>query len=294
MRLSLWNASLKEIKTFEITTTIVPKFYLNNFESGIRHMHLVLENAREYIMSNNSQYVDCPRASWVYNFENGCRVVSNGHLRVVFALTGKIELMEFITHSHTEYIAREAIVKTMTEPPDIKPVVKKGKSAPPQPQPYDQIKLPESPVNEYGITQKVMRCLEIAESVVSMRDLMSWSINQSQGPLESLRKYTEVIRNMPQPGTAQQQRPGPGMMLGPLPPSTPLGLQSPVTPGVGVNLDMNSMNSPASPMKRRLSTQGGPQNSPAPQTPNGEAAIPIKPSPSPRAQQRSPAQQRKK
>ncbi|UZJ54078.1 hypothetical protein CBS101457_003398 [Exobasidium rhododendri] len=58
--------------------------------------------------------------------------------------------------------------------------------------------LPESPVNEYGITLRAMRCLEITESVCQLRDLMDFSMREKEkllGPIEGLRRLTSHYRD---------------------------------------------------------------------------------------------------
>ncbi len=49
--------------------------------------------------------------------------------------------------------------------------------------------LPDYPVNEYGISLRAMRCLEITESVCQLRDLIDLSMRDKLGPIDSLRKF---------------------------------------------------------------------------------------------------------
>jgi hypothetical protein len=61
----------------------------------------------------------------------------------------------------------------------------------------NQVCLPDSPVNEYGITLRAMRCLEITESVCQLRDLMDFSMKEKDrhlGPLDGLRRLTIQYR----------------------------------------------------------------------------------------------------
>ncbi|CDR99103.1 hypothetical protein, partial [Sporisorium scitamineum] len=56
--------------------------------------------------------------------------------------------------------------------------------------------LPEFPVNEYGISLRAMRCLEITESVCQLRDLIDLSMRDKLGPIDSLRKFATQYREI--------------------------------------------------------------------------------------------------
>jgi hypothetical protein len=47
----------------------------------------------------------------------------------------------------------------------------------------DHASLPGEPVNAFGIPQATMRCLELAESVTSMAELIQFAKESSHGPL---------------------------------------------------------------------------------------------------------------
>lgn len=68
--------------------------------------------------------------------------------------------------------------------------------------------LPDYPVNEYGISLRAMRCLEITESVCQLRDLIDVSARDKLGPIDSLRKfatqYREAQANRQMPNGQQQ------------------------------------------------------------------------------------------
>jgi hypothetical protein len=63
--------------------------------------------------------------------------------------------------------------------------------------------LPDYPVNEYGISLRAMRCLEITESVCQLSDLIDLSMREKLGPIDSLRKFATQYREM------QKNRAGP-------------------------------------------------------------------------------------
>ncbi|CAG8433213.1 525_t:CDS:10 [Ambispora gerdemannii] len=158
MRYTLWNSKTQEPRSFDIANSVIPRYYQVNFDSGVTGIQLILGHAREHVSPGYNglhagHTVDCPRATMIYSYENGTRIVATGHLRVRLTLALKIEYMDFATRKHEEYIPREA--------KDI---------------------LPPSPVNDYGIPVKTLRSLEIAEGVAQLDDLITITLHSNQGP----------------------------------------------------------------------------------------------------------------
>lgn len=64
----------------------------------------------------------------------------------------------------------------------------------------DRLSVPDSPVNEYGITLRAMRCLEITESVCQLRDLMDFSMrdraSQQLGPIDALKRLALQYKDL--------------------------------------------------------------------------------------------------
>lgn len=60
--------------------------------------------------------------------------------------------------------------------------------------PVERWSMPEDPVNEYGMTLRAMRCLEITESVCQLRGLMDYAAAQALGPMDALQKLAEEFR----------------------------------------------------------------------------------------------------
>ncbi|KAJ3279076.1 hypothetical protein HK104_001794 [Borealophlyctis nickersoniae] len=169
---SQWNPHHKEPhRTFDLNTALLPRFYQVNFQSGVSQIQLLMSNPREVVVQNGL-LVECTKASIIYHYENGLQVVCNGLLRVHFAPNAKIELFEFHTKRHTQYIPRDSItfreelgspmLDTKSEgggsSSDQKP------SRPGTPPNGVNIALAgdflEPQVNDFGITIWVMRCLE--------------------------------------------------------------------------------------------------------------------------------------
>ncbi|KAN0062431.1 hypothetical protein ACQY0O_005318 [Thecaphora frezii] len=95
--------------------------------------------------------------------------------------------------------------------------------------PVERTLLPEYPVNEYGISLRAMRCLEITESVCQLRDLIDVSSKEKMGPIDTLRKFAAQYREAQQNRAQQQQQQQqsqqqqPQQPNGPQPNGTPVG-----------------------------------------------------------------------
>ena len=61
-------------KQYEISTSALPRYYCTHFESGVRKIQMILENAREREVPNHCHYVESPKASFIYWFESGSQV----------------------------------------------------------------------------------------------------------------------------------------------------------------------------------------------------------------------------
>ncbi|KAJ3036560.1 hypothetical protein HK097_003808 [Rhizophlyctis rosea] len=225
MKYALWNShsqwtfamnpQYKDThKVFELNTALLPRFYQVNFQSGVTQIQLIMTNPRELVV-NNALAVECSRASLLYQYENGLQVLCHGHLRVQFTSNIKIELFEFRTKRHTELLPRDVMMKVEVGTPpannansdDVKSESGKdgngvggggggggpggARRTPVKGLPPD---LAEPSVNEFGITVWTMRCLEIAEVVCHMRDLIDYSLGKEKGPIESLKMYSAAVR----------------------------------------------------------------------------------------------------
>lgn len=364
-RLILWNATSREQKGFEVPTSVLPRYLLTNYVSGLRSSQLQLENPREYQTgwppvnplppppasskylnsfpsANVTHQVDVTRATFLSNFDSGWQVHMSGLLRASFvpwatAQPGepgkmdvqlRLESLDFTVHAHTGYIPRVAIQKSKVDHPLPNSLVanilstgdtntsgangtKKGQSrgAGARKDDADDAKrdengdpivkteegsgsgdddvksqsgytvsvektfLPDYPVNEYGISLRAMRCLEITESVCQLRDLIDLSMRDKLGPIDSLRKFATQYREMQagrtgsQPGTAEAN-------------------------GTGQQGPANNAPTPSQMPGRPASAQGGPiengtaSNHASPNVVNGVSGLKRKgkaaPSPSPK------------
>ncbi|KAF8075901.1 LIM-domain binding protein-domain-containing protein [Lyophyllum atratum] len=236
LKFTLWKDNQRnEAKPFEIGVPILPRFFLVTTQSGVKSMTLSLDGARERQYGPGHSVVECVTAIWTYKYNNGYTVTLRGPLTVHVVVTSanppgaarnaaprdfvlKFEDFQFDANFHDKYIALESIVgpRTMGSPktPRVRNTatpMANGTSSTSQQQQLqleedkkweeprvtiDAATIPGEPVNAFGIPQATMRCLELAESVSAMTDLISYSTEQNMGPLEALKQFASKIREM--------------------------------------------------------------------------------------------------
>lgn len=64
-------------KQFEISTPALARYYWTQFNSGIKHIQMIVEGARERDLPNGGHIVESPRTSFIYWFTNDCQVRLN-------------------------------------------------------------------------------------------------------------------------------------------------------------------------------------------------------------------------
>ncbi|GAB5586753.1 hypothetical protein Unana1_01653 [Umbelopsis nana] len=185
-----------EKKVFEIPASLLARFYLTYFQSGAVQMHWTMESTNEFMLTTGSLAVECAQASLIQYFDNGSQIVLNGRLRVHFSpapVTGtlKIDLLDFSSRGYTEYIPRNVLLG-LSKHDSLK---KDNKNVSSKLDAILREMLPECMVNDFGICPRVMRCLEIAEVVASLEELIYYSRMSNTGPLESLKEVSQNIQN---------------------------------------------------------------------------------------------------
>jgi LIM-domain binding protein len=114
---------------------------------------------------------------------NNYQMVSTGTLQVQFDTNSKLDLFEFNCREHEEFIPRLRVKELITPPtpsPEIKnqsPRMNKKEQAKRQAQQKaaPPIAMPESPVDNFGLTHDTQRFLEMAETMAEIRDLFEFS-----------------------------------------------------------------------------------------------------------------------
>ncbi|RHZ63497.1 hypothetical protein Glove_329g47 [Diversispora epigaea] len=155
MKYVAFNQNDGSNRTFELLYPTISRFFLVNFESGVKSIGFTINHHKESIAIPQGYILD-GKASFIYNYEDESKVVAEGKLKVRFNINLKIELFEFITDKHSEYVPRH------------RPI------------------LQESTISEFGIPQKTQRCLEVAEVVSYLNDVITLTFSIDKGPLSAL------------------------------------------------------------------------------------------------------------
>ncbi|EMR68649.1 putative topoisomerase ii-associated protein pat1 protein [Eutypa lata UCREL1] len=199
-------------KQYEIAQPALARYFHTHFTSGMRNMQLTFDKGTvDKSLSNGSHFIENPKASLIYWYDNS-HVVANGSLRASFDPEQKIELLEFHTESHDEYISRKMVIeralpahnwvkdwhKVNSQDTKLSPEIsKKGKSKvlkSPQNPPPD-LDLPDSAVkHKMGITEAVFQFLEIVEVMGQMNSstqplFQFYHTHPNLSPIDALKGY---------------------------------------------------------------------------------------------------------
>lgn len=73
LRQGVWSNAAGS-KQFEIATPALARYYLRQFTSGIASIQMVVEGARERESHNGGHFVEAPKCSFIYWYQNGSQV----------------------------------------------------------------------------------------------------------------------------------------------------------------------------------------------------------------------------
>ncbi|PIL36623.1 hypothetical protein GSI_00312 [Ganoderma sinense ZZ0214-1] len=223
IKLTLWKDNQQvEAKPFEIGYPIFPRFFLVTSQSGVKAQHLVLDGARERCLGPMHGLVECPAAQWIFRYTNGYNITLRGPLTAEivvlpvpvtqtsqnqlpqFAL--KLERLVFDAMTHEKYLSVDALQGMRIDDSSQGAAMSPGGAVNPngtiddtskfeEPRHvYESVTIPAEPINAFGIPQATMRCLELAESVTQMTDLIQFSINKKLGPCDALKAFAQKLR----------------------------------------------------------------------------------------------------
>ncbi|WBW72561.1 LIM domain binding protein, transcription coregulator [Schizosaccharomyces osmophilus] len=203
----------RESKEFELSYAALPRFFYLNYMGNMRRMSIVLGDTKEFAIPNNGYFVESSNASLVYQFANGIQVIIYGCLRAHFhrAPLLKLDSLEFSATNHSEYLLRELVENASLaqqyqqerrpEQENTSIFPSQGNEQAPFYPPYNfgaSAQLPSTPVNEYGIEPRIMRFLEISETISGMRDLIAFTLAQRSGPASALQKFATALQQQQQ------------------------------------------------------------------------------------------------
>lgn len=222
-------------KQYEIVQPALARYFHTHFQSGIRQIQLTFaKGTSDRQLSNNCHFLENPQASLIYWFENS-HVVATGHLKALFDTEQKLDILEFNTHGHEEYVSRKMVINAArpthmwakewkkingqdanTSPEMSKKGKAKSMKSPPNPPP--DFTIPYSAVKgNMGITEPVFQFLEIVEVMGQMNPLFHFcQSNSTLSPYQALEKYVNshvantqqqlTINGHPAPNIPQAQR----------------------------------------------------------------------------------------
>ncbi|KAF3626789.1 putative transcriptional regulator SLK2 [Capsicum annuum] len=201
-----WHCDIcgsKSGRGFEATFEVLPRLNEIKFSSGVIDELLYLDFPREYRYPSGLMMLEYAKAVQESVYEQ-LRVVREGQLRIVFTSDLKILSWEFCARRHEEFLPRRLVApqvnqllqvaqkcqSTLTETgPDgvsqqdlqanSNMVVTTGRQL--------AKSLELQSLNDLGFSKRYVRCLQIAEVVNSMKDLMDFSREHKAGPIEGLK-----------------------------------------------------------------------------------------------------------
>ncbi|XP_041998352.1 probable transcriptional regulator SLK2 [Salvia splendens] len=195
----------KSGRGFEATFEVLPRLNEIKFGSGVIDELLFLDLPRECRFPSGMMVLEYAKAVQESVYEQ-LRVVREGQLRIIFTPDLKILSWEFCARRHEELLPRRLVApqvnqllqvaqkcqSTISESgtngisqPDIQAnsamVVTAGRQL--------ARSLELQSLNDLGFSKRYVRCLQIAEVVNSMKDLMDFCTEQKAGPIEGLKIF---------------------------------------------------------------------------------------------------------
>lgn len=228
-------------RQYEIAYPALARYFHTHFESGVKHMQLVLDKGTtERPLPNDCHLIENQKTSLIYWFEGHSHLVAQGILRVQFDSESRFDLFDFQTTAHEEYISRRVVIQAarpahnwvkewrslnQQDPKQSPELTKKGKPKPakvPATAPPD-FDLPHSPLKVgMGITDAVYQFLEMVEIMNQMNPLFGYyHAHPGLAPYAALDQYVSQIN-------AQMTTSAPQGMNG-----QQMGQGGPKTPGFG-------------------------------------------------------------
>ncbi|KAJ7557490.1 hypothetical protein O6H91_05G128700 [Diphasiastrum complanatum] len=186
---------------FESSTDVLPRLFKIKYESGLLEEMLFLDFAEErYILSSGKIVLEYSKAVHESIFSD-LRVVRYGKLRVTFSPSLKIYSWEFCTKAHEEVVPRKNLFHQAHQlanlvneadqngPDNNAENLKSHCNAFTAAARNLAVKLDAPMVNDLGFSKRYVRCLQIAEVVNSMKDLISFEKKMGLGPIGSLASF---------------------------------------------------------------------------------------------------------
>ncbi|CAI0414306.1 unnamed protein product [Linum tenue] len=191
---------------FEATFEVLPRLNKIQFETGVTDELLFLELPQECRLPSGSMVLEYGKAvhETVYN---QFHIVREGKLRIVFTPDLKISCWEFCSKDHEELLPRSLVTSQVNDflrtAQEYQTAIDGGGPGRALPDLQENChtllaagcslekNLELQLAGDMGFPKRYIRCLQIAEIVNSMKDLMTFSWQNKTGAIESLKSYTK-------------------------------------------------------------------------------------------------------
>ncbi|GAB2233422.1 hypothetical protein Droror1_Dr00002645 [Drosera rotundifolia] len=190
---------------FEATYEVLPRLNEIKFSSGVLDELLFLDWPRERRFPSGTMVLEYGKAVQESVYEQ-LRIIREGQLRIIFTQDLKIFSWEFCARRHEELLPRRLVAPQVHQ---LLQVVQKCQStisdAGPEGFSSQDIQASSNMVvnagcqlaksldlqslNDLGFSKRYVRCLQIAEVVNNMKDLIDFCTEAKVGPIEGLKNY---------------------------------------------------------------------------------------------------------
>ncbi|KAJ4954237.1 hypothetical protein NE237_011020 [Protea cynaroides] len=196
----------KSGRGFEATFEVLPRLNKIKFDSGVIDELLYVDLPRECRFPSGLLMLEYGKAVQESVYEQ-LRVVREGQLRIIFTSDLKILSWEFCARHHEELFPRRVVTPQVNQLLQVaqkiqNSVAETGSATGLSTQDLQtncnmfltagrQLarNLELQSLNDLGFSKRYVRCLQIAEVVNSMKDLLDFSEDRNVGPIESLKTY---------------------------------------------------------------------------------------------------------
>ncbi|KAL5552141.1 hypothetical protein UlMin_002317 [Ulmus minor] len=203
-----WHCDLcgcRSSRGYEASFEVIPRLNKLTFECGVVDELLFLDLPQVCKFSSGGMMLEYDKAVQESVYEH-LRVVHKGQLRIVFTQDLKILSWEFCASCHEVFVPRKLAASQMLNvmheyqifinhggrdgvfPQDFRNNIYRVQPAGCWPGNADI-----DVVDDIGFPRRYTQCLQIAEVVDSMKNLMTFWQTKQLGPIESLKNYTQEI-----------------------------------------------------------------------------------------------------
>ncbi|KAF2639114.1 hypothetical protein P280DRAFT_519319 [Massarina eburnea CBS 473.64] len=238
-------------KQFEIMAAAIPRYFFTQFNHDVDQLQITLDGAVEK-SSPTEMKVTCDRAKFIYTYENQCQVICPGKLTAFWMNSNeKMEWLQFEAAGFQQYVPHNVLLNLFIEDeinqlnaqqsPRMNKNAKQKQRQLGNPEPaITRTKLPGAEITEYGIPPILQHYLEINETMNTMSNLMTYTVEHKElTPIQAMEQWnqTQATNSTQMRMQAGNMPPGHGMPQPPQPGGIPPGSRTPsnMNPGLPPN-----------------------------------------------------------